>query len=112
MSTISASSNIKGRKAAWVTTVVLQSLYLLSLPVWYFISMFSVMLFDAPGSENNWVILMFYYAIKSYPFIVLGAAILTWVIYKKGIYKWTYLLNVAPALIMILCTGLMAVYSS
>lgn len=108
MSTLPTAPGSKGKNTALVLSVVFQSLYLLSLPVWYFVSMFSVMLFDAPGSETNWVILLFYYAIKSYPFIVLGAVISTWIIYKKGSYKWTYLVNAIPILIMILSIGLMA----
>ncbi|TXK76411.1 hypothetical protein [Paenibacillus sp. N3.4] len=108
MLTMSTTARSGGKRTAFVINVVIHILYILLLPAWYFLSMFSVMLFDAPGSEQQWPILVFYYALNSYPYTVLGAIALAWMIYRKGIYKWTYPVSVFPAVIVIVCTALMA----
>ncbi|MGG1637960.1 hypothetical protein MHH56_05040 [Paenibacillus sp. FSL K6-3182] len=110
MLAMSTTARSGGKRTALIVNLVIHILYILLLPVWYFLSMFSVMLFDAPGSEQQWFVLVFYYALNSYPYTVLGAIVLSWIIYKKGIYKWTYLITFIPTLILIVGTGLMLVF--
>lgn len=97
----------RGRTVALIINVVSHCLYVLSLPIGYLLSMFSVMLFDAPESEQNWMVWAFYYALKSYPYMVVGAIVLAWILYKKRLYKWTYPVNAIPIVAIIACAGLM-----
>jgi len=98
------------QRVALVVNIVVHSLYVLSLPVWYFISMFSVMLFDTPGSHKNIPIVAFYYAIECYPYMTIGAVTLSWLFYKQGFYSITHLINFLPAAVVLLCTGMMAYF--
>lgn len=91
-------------RASLVINIVSHSLYLLSLPVIYFVSMFSVMLFDTPGSEHYWPALVFYYALKCYPYITVAVIALAWILFIKRQYRWTYVLNAVPIVFMVLGT--------
>ncbi|MNM92045.1 hypothetical protein D3C76_241680 [compost metagenome] len=97
-------TEIRGNRASLVINLVSHSLYILSLPVWYFVAMFSVMLFDAPGSEHYWPALVLYYALKGYPYITLAMIALAWILFAKKRYRWTYVLNAVPIVFMILGT--------
>jgi hypothetical protein len=98
------------KRKALAINVVTHCLYLLTLPIWYLLNMFSVMLFDSPDAEQYWAIWLFYYAIKVYPYVVIGSIALAWVIYGKGIYNRTYLVNVIPGLLIVACAGLVVIF--
>lgn len=110
MSSMPTIVHSRTKKISFVVNLIIHILYALSLPIWYLLSLFSVMLFDSPGSEQLWQVLLFYYALQSYPYTVLVAIILSWIMYKKGLYRWTYVLTAVPALIMIMATGLMIIF--
>ncbi|GIO48415.1 hypothetical protein J34TS1_31800 [Paenibacillus azoreducens] len=86
-----------------MVNVVIHSFYILVLPVWYFLSVFS-----APNVGQSWNLAVCYYALKLYPYAVIVIIAWAWVFYEKGFYKWTYPLNAIPAVPIILCTVLMA----
>ncbi|QJD84969.1 hypothetical protein [Cohnella herbarum] len=100
----------RGSSAALVINLISHCLYVVSIPIGYFLSMFSVMLFDAPDSEQRWTIWAFYYALKVYPFMVVAAIVLAWIFYKKRFYKWTYPVNAVPVVVIIACAGLMVAF--
>ncbi|MEW9702722.1 hypothetical protein [Paenibacillus sp. SI8] len=110
MSESSIAAHPRGKKVSFIVNIVIHSLYILTLPVWYFISMFSAMLFDAPGSELHLPIWIFYYALQSYPYIVIGAIAAAWIMYKKSLYGWTYPINVFPFVCIGVSTGIMAIF--
>ena len=95
------------KRVALIINVISHTLYILTLPLWYLVSMFSVMLFDAPGSEQRWGLWAVYYGLKGYPIIVLAAIALAWILYAKGRYNRTYLINVIPVVYILMCGGLL-----
>ncbi|MNP85107.1 hypothetical protein D3C76_1846970 [compost metagenome] len=47
---------------------------------------------------------MFYYALKSYPYITVAVIASAWILFIKRQYRWTYVLNAVPIVFMVLGT--------
>lgn len=97
-------NEVRGNRVSLVINIISHSLYILSLPVLYVVAMFSAMLFDDPGSEPFWPATVFYYALKSYPYIAIAMIVLAWILFKRRQYRWTYVLNAVPIVFMLLGT--------
>jgi hypothetical protein len=71
-------------RARWplFALIFLQSLQLLSLLPWLLFAGFSVMAFDAPGSEKMWQPWLMVGAIWSYPLWLLLAGLGSWLLYR------------------------------
>lgn len=55
--------------------------------------MFSPMIFDAPGSENNPATQMLFYSILAFPVLCLMGGILPWVFRRHRLGIWIYALS-------------------
>ena len=72
-------------------------------------SLFSVMMFDAPGSTENPATIALFLSVASFPFVCCGAIVSTWSLYGAGrkawscIVIWTPVLNLIVAGIAIYC---------
>jgi len=106
----SIATSTNGRRVSFIVNIVTHSLYIVSLPVWYFVSMFSPMLFDAPGSKRYLPVVAFYYALQCYPYMVFIAIVLAWLFYRQENDRMTYPVNASPAVIVSFCTGLMILF--
>lgn len=91
-----------GQKAVALMNWVAHGLYLLSLPIWYILYLFSGMLFDAPGSDSLWTLWALYYAILAYPYLVVGAIALAWVAYLKRWHRSAYVVNALPIVLLLI----------
>ena len=60
------------------------------------IAMFSAMMFDSPGSENEIWKLVMYYSINSYPFVTILSIVLTWTVLPLKGYNWAYYMAILP----------------
>ncbi len=69
-----------------------------SLPV----IMMSPMMFDAPGSSENKLLVFTFYAIISYPIVAIGSLLLAWLLFKKELYKPSFILSLLPFIDLIL----------
>lgn len=78
---------------AVATVVVAQILQVLSLLPWLFALLFSTMVFDSPGSDNNPGAWLFVLAVLSYPVWLVASAVLTWVLLRKGRTGWALTLT-------------------
>lgn len=94
-----------GQRSALIINAMIHVIYLLLLPVWYFLSMFSAMLFDSPGSDHYWPLILFYLTLNGYPILAAIAIIAAWIIYRKKYYNWTYVVTMTP-IMLILLTGI------
>ncbi len=82
--------------------IAVQAVYVLSLPIWYVVSLFSVMLFDDPAAEHFWPVHVFYYSIQSYPYVVIATIAVSWLLYRKRrlvAFAW---MNVIPVAFVLL----------
>ncbi|GGG72388.1 hypothetical protein [Paenibacillus radicis (ex Gao et al. 2016)] len=95
----------QGRRFAFIANIVIQSLYMLTIPLWYIVSMFSVMLFDDPNAERFPPVLIFYYSLQSYPYVTVIMIAVSWLLYRKRYYRRAVLMNIAPVAIVV--TGLL-----
>ncbi|MFC4303996.1 hypothetical protein [Cohnella boryungensis] len=95
------------KRRAFLINIISHSLYILALPVALFLSLFSVMLFDAPGSEKHWPSWALYYGLNSFPYVAVAAIVLGWIFYRLGLYKLTYFVNSIPLAILLVCTGVL-----
>jgi len=91
-----------GQKTAAIFNWFAHGLYLLSLPIWYILYLFSGMLFDSPGADSLWTLWALYYAILAYPYLVVGAIALAWVAYKKRWYRFIYVVNALPIVLLLI----------
>ncbi|MUT68594.1 hypothetical protein [Paenibacillus sp. NEAU-GSW1] len=90
----------RGRRPALIANIVIHLLYGLSLPVWYIISMFSVMLFDDPNADQFPPVLILYYSLQSYPYVTVAAIVISWVLYMRRRYRWAVLINLLPVAVV------------
>ncbi|MFF2480964.1 hypothetical protein [Paenibacillus sp. NPDC058071] len=100
MTTASASLS-RGRRFALIANIVVQSMYLLSFPVWYIVSMFSVMLFDDPNADQFPPVLIFYYSLQSYPYVTVAMMAVSWLLYGKRRFRGSAWINVVPVALII-----------
>ncbi len=47
------------------------------------LAMFSVMLFDAPGSEENPATIALFYSLSTFPVICVVSVVLSWILYRR-----------------------------
>jgi len=87
----------RGRRFALAANIVAACVYALSLPVWYFVSLFSVMLFDDPNADRFPPALILYYSLQAYPYVTVVTIAASWLSFRKRRYRSAVLLNVAPA---------------
>lgn len=71
---------VKKSRWPWLSLLALQSLQLLSLGPWLLMAGTSVMAFDAPGSDKMWQPWAFVIAVWSYPFWLLLAGVVSWLL--------------------------------
>ncbi|MEQ8391227.1 MAG: hypothetical protein RIB30_09555 [Thalassospira sp.] len=82
---------------------------LMSMPL----VMFSPMMFDAPGSDNNALTQLLFYSVLSFPALCLAGGILPWVFKRHPKSIWLYWLSgfaiglfvVAIVLLSVKCGG-------
>jgi len=87
-------SKHKGTLILLIVSTIVFAL-LITPGVW--VSMMSVMLFDAPGSENNPYVLAFFYSIVSFP-VLCVFSFSSWVFYAFKLYKTSIVVSLAPLL--------------
>lgn len=71
----------------------------------------SVMLFDAPGSENNTYLWITFWSAVALPFTCFGSVIASWYIFfKSANYKKAFLVSLLPCLVIaVLCGSLVMI---
>jgi len=84
------SSQVNHPKWPWITLLVLQVLQLLSLVPWLPMVGLSFMAFDAPGSDKMWQPWAFVALICSYQLWLLGAGVLSWVLFALSALRLGY----------------------
>lgn len=67
---------------------------------------FAAMMFDAPGSEHNAMLVTLYAVIVAYPLGLIGGIISSWIAYKRRKFKLAYILNAIPLLWILPIVGL------
>lgn len=92
----------RGRRNTLIMNIVIHCLYVLSLPVWYIVSMFSIMLFDDPRADQFPPVLIFYYSLQSYPYVVVTMIAISWFLYRKSYYRRAVIMNVLPVAIVVI----------
>lgn len=80
-----------------VATVFFGIAGLFSLPL----VMMSPMMFDAPGSERNPAIVIFFWCLISFPVICGLSIFLSWIWYKRERFQAARLVSLAPLLSLI-----------
>ncbi len=90
------------RKAALIINLISHAIYLLSLPVWYYVSLFAVALFDDPAADGSWFPYTIYYLIQGYLYVVLGSIAIAWILYARRSYGRTFFVNAFPVLLVLL----------
>ena len=96
--------------------LVLNVLLPLSLLAWPIALFLSIFMFDAPGSESNWITLLLAYAIWTYPIGILVGSILYWrnrTVSSISILMFYTMVSLAPpslvftfsTLLVIICDG-------
>ncbi|MBO6772349.1 MAG: hypothetical protein JJ898_13515 [Thalassospira sp.] len=55
--------------------------------------MFSPMMFDAPGSENNLLTELLFYSVLAFPVLCLVGGILPWIFRRHPLGIWLYALS-------------------
>jgi hypothetical protein len=99
------SSQVNHPKWPWITLLILQGLQLLSLLPWLPMAGLSFMAFDAPGSDKMWQPWAFVALICSYPLWLLGAGVLSWVLFAFRRYVWAVVvcgIFILPVLVILL----------
>ncbi|ATY86005.1 hypothetical protein CVV65_14605 [Kyrpidia spormannii] len=86
---------MKNTKAFFIL-LILQFFYFLFLIPWSAIFFVSGMMFDAPGSENNILLLAIFFAIMVYPVALISSSVMSWKWYKKGHFRRSYIWNSIP----------------
>lgn len=64
------------------------------------------MMFDAPGSQNNLLLVTLYSIIVAYPLGLIAGTISSWISYRRQKFKLAYLLNSIPLLWLLPIVGL------
>lgn len=91
---------------ATVASVVLTALLAAFAVPYFFAAMFSVMLFDAPGSTSNpWAWLAFL-AVCLYPVLLLIAAIADWVLVARGRYVSAFRVAVGGSVLAVVSVAI------
>ncbi|WP_417829698.1 hypothetical protein [Thalassospira sp.] len=75
--------------------------------------MFSPMMFDAPGSEENPLTQLLFYSVLAFPVLCLMGGILPWIFRRHRLGIWLYALSglavalfvVAISLLGVICSG-------
>jgi hypothetical protein len=96
---------------SWITLLSLQIVQLLSLIPWLLMAGLSFMAFDAPGSDKMWQPWVFVALMWSYPLWLLGAGILSWVLFGFRRHVWAVVIGSIFTLLPVLGFLLVAVAS-
>ncbi len=73
-----------------------QGIYVLFLFVWFFFATVSIMMFDAPGSENNDRLVALFTLIWLYPIGLIVGVFGSWINYRKNRFTKALLFNSIP----------------
>jgi Na+-driven multidrug efflux pump len=95
------SSNNDSRKKTFKRLLISQLLYVISLPIWFFIAYVSLFASDSPSYQREATILIS--IIWSYPIFVILTSIFMWVCYRIKKYRLSVYMTFLP-LIPILLT--------
>ncbi len=60
------------------------------------LAFFSPMVFDAPGSDKDTGIILYFWSILTFPIIVLIALSLSWILYRQGYCWWAANISFLP----------------
>lgn len=83
--------------ATWIVLLIVTIFFALAIVPAIYISMMSVMLFDAPGSEKNPAVLAFFYTVVSFP-ILCGVSFTSWIFFLLKLYKTSVVVSLLPLL--------------
>lgn len=95
-------------KKAFTILLTSQIIFGIFLFAWFLFMEFSVMLFDAPGSEKNPTVLTLFFTILAYPAGLLAGVITSWILYTRRKYTLAYVFNCIPLLWVIPIIGFVA----
>ncbi|MGZ4135924.1 MAG: hypothetical protein ACXVPC_12260 [Tumebacillaceae bacterium] len=94
-------------KRAFSTLLIWQLLFVLFLLIWFFVSIASAMMFDAPGSEKSTGLWVLFYSIMAYPAGLVVGVLGSWICYARGKYRSAYVFNFIPAIWVIPIVAMM-----
>jgi len=86
------------KRTAKLVLIVAQFVYVLFLAVWLFFSLVSIMMFDAPGSEENTGLILLFMMIWMYPLGLIAGIVGSWLAYRKEKLRLAMMLNAIPLL--------------
>ena len=95
------------KKKTYFWLLIAQVIFVVSLPLWFYIAFVSLFLSDNPATQNEAYVII--YSIWSYPLFIIAASILIWVFYNRKKFK-TALLFVFMPIIPIVVTILLFFY--
>ncbi|EKD70349.1 MAG: hypothetical protein ACD_46C00560G0002 [uncultured bacterium] len=84
----------KTKNTIIVCNIIFGLLFLPSL----FISAMSVMMFDAPGSENSFYTMLLFLSVISFPLLAIISIPISWIVYKFQKYNIAIIVALSPIL--------------
>lgn len=99
------------KRSAKLILIVTQCLYAIFLFAWLFFAMISIMMFDAPGSEENKGLVALFILIWLYPAGLAAAVAASWIAYRREKLRGAILYNLIP-LLWVLPIMTMLVYAN
>ncbi len=94
------------KRTAKLLLIISQVVYVMFLAAWLIFAMVMIMMFDAPGSEENAGLVLLYVLIWMYPLGLLVGAVGSWIAYRKERIQRAILLNTIPLLWVLPIAGI------
>lgn len=91
--------------------IILQCVYVLFLAVWLFFALVSIMMFDAPGSEENTGLVLLFVMIWLCPLGLIASVVGSWLAYRKEKLRLAMVLNGIP-LLWVLPIAIFVIYAN
>jgi hypothetical protein len=91
-------TNSSASKAILASSVVTALLVVLAVP-YFFAAMFSVMMFDAPGSTSNPWTWVAFFAVTLYPVLLISLMVAAWVLIARGRHSMAFATAIAGSIL-------------